>query len=117
MAMLAPGAPAKIVEAARRVLAGDHGELTPEIRAAAAVVMEKHGKAEALAKVMGQVQAFMKRMQELPERSRWQHVQSLVTEADEIMDQMLDLPEPKRTETMLHMTILRQKLMEIRDRQ
>lgn len=100
------------------IVAGKHGELTPEFVEMARIGVRKHEVAELVKLVRERVLAWAGRLaeepHEWPENSRWAHTRALQDECKAIMDLMLELPEPYRTPLMKQMVPLEEQLEKIK---
>jgi hypothetical protein len=92
-----PEGMAAMREVMRKTVAGELGEVPPELKTSAERGLADHEHLQKLLEVQTRVNGLMQGMTEPVEGSRWQHMHDLDEEMKAIMDLLLDLPEPERT--------------------
>lgn len=101
-------------EVMRKTVAGELGEVAPELLEMAQEGLKKHEAHDTASEVRVRLNALREKMAAPWEGSRWQHIHELNEEMKGLMDLMLELPEPHRTTLMKMAVPVQQDLEEMK---
>ena len=100
-------------EVMRKTVAGEYGEVDPSLLEMAQEALKKHEAHDMASEVRVRLNALREKMAAPWEGSRWQHIHDLNKQMKDILDVMLELPEPHRTTLMKMAVPVQQDLEEM----
>lgn len=104
-------------EMMRKTVAGEFGEVDPRLLEMAQEGLKKHEAEDTAKEVRVRLNALSEKMAAPWEGSRWQHFHDLNKQMKDMLDVMLELPEPYRTTLMKMAVPVQQDLEELEKEQ